>query len=278
MRLQSGKMRSFSCAGGSFLMAYAGNMAFGLSVIQKCERKLATVDPKNTFAELERILDKEYRRNVLSHPGCTTDSSLPYQLLIAMLPTGGDRTELYVTEQTTIRRVVSYECIGIGESLAHYLISQSHISSSPERDVVTLATLALASVKGHVPGCGGISHFGCLRNDGTFGEYASFFGMGQPATTSMEWLEENHREYENSARRLLFMLTNPAVDDQAFEKHLDNFVIKAKGMRYLWRSGCDKFFINDLSRLSEPQDLQPPTTDPSHPQPSRESREGTDES
>ena len=114
MRLQSGKIKTFKTEGGTLSMAYAGNTSFAVSTIQKCHRKLLEVKSADTFQELERILDKEYRRTVLSHPSHASDASLPYQLLIAFHPSVSNQTELYVTEQTTIHQDAGHTCISIG--------------------------------------------------------------------------------------------------------------------------------------------------------------------
>jgi hypothetical protein len=66
MTVYASKLMHFSCPGGKIGMAYAGNSGFAISTMQKCERRLQDVPAQDTLREIERIVDREYRKTVLS--------------------------------------------------------------------------------------------------------------------------------------------------------------------------------------------------------------------
>jgi len=247
MKLQSGKIKSFRVDGGTISMAYAGNASFAISTIQKCQRKLLNIKAADTLQELERILDKEYRRNVLSHPGHASDPNLAYQLLIAFHPEGADQTDLYMTDQTSIHQVSGHTCIGIGEALAHYLILPNYTPGMAEKSVMSIATIALAAVKSYVPNCGGASYYVSVTNDGSIKQAATFVTIGAEATTRMEWLERDGAEFVQSGRRLLLALVDPIISDDAFDIILEGFSMRAKAKRdELNSSIASGTFINEF--------------------------------
>src|SRR5450432_3719510 len=135
---------------------YAGNTRFAYSAIQKLQKSLESVQPKDTLAEIERVLDREYRRNVLKHPDHATDPALPYQLLLAVW-SPGDGAKFFMTEQTAVVAGRDYECIGIGDYLGHYLIGRSGTSGLAVREALALSAYALAGIKDYVRECGGMS-------------------------------------------------------------------------------------------------------------------------
>ena len=75
MKLHAAKLGHFAHPAGKVAWAYAGNVNFAVSAIQKCRRRLEAAAPTDTLGELEAVLDEEYRRNVLSHPGYATDGT-----------------------------------------------------------------------------------------------------------------------------------------------------------------------------------------------------------
>jgi hypothetical protein len=105
MKIHAPKIGYFECPLGKVGYAYAGNAALALACIQKCQRRLQSVAPDEAFSELERTLDKEYRRNVFSHPNLVYEPTLHYQFLIAIQSALQPLT-LYVTDKTTIPHII----------------------------------------------------------------------------------------------------------------------------------------------------------------------------
>lgn len=262
-------------------MAYAGNRAFALSAIQKCERKLKGSPPAETFSEIERLVDREYRRTVLSHPGYATDPTLPYYLIIAFRSVSSE-VSLYVTEQTTIRRVEGYECIGIGDSLAHYLIRPDFRAEDNERRVLQLATFMLACVKDSVPGCGGLSQFLAIRKDGAVKNLYSTSGSPSVSlATNTEWLERYSKGYDSFARSLLYAIPNPDISDAEFDARLERFKSEMLRLRTDWRerSSIHESFADIIQGRPKTRNLEDalypqPTTDEPLPLPPSQGKPG----
>ena len=233
MKLYAAKIFNFDYPGGKIGFAYAGNTGLAISAIQKCQRRLMTTDGNDVFTEVERVVDREYRKNVLSHPD-SSQAGLDYQLLVSISPHMGNAT-LWTTLRTAIRQVNTYECIGVGEHLAHYLLRPDFSAGMDERQLLVLATYMLASVKTFVPNCGGISHFLWLRNGGMTGETYSTAAVGLEPKTSTEWLEKHARVYDMYARNILFQLANPDISDADFESNLKMFGGKVAELRRNFR-------------------------------------------
>ena len=71
------KLEVFDCPGGQVAFALAGNSAFAWSAIQKLKARLEATPPGETITIAERVLEKEYRRHVLSHPDHALFRMLP---------------------------------------------------------------------------------------------------------------------------------------------------------------------------------------------------------
>jgi hypothetical protein len=219
MKLHGSKMGDFECANGDKVCyAYAGNTAFALSAVQKCQNRLQSTRITNTIVEIESILDREYRRNVLKHPDHATDGTLPYHLLLALWKRDDKKAKLYVTAQTSIHQSQNYECIGIGDSLGHYLIRPMFNRGMKDREALNMAAYALAMVKDYVPGCGGLSVFKILKDDGRIGTVTSAFDG------TFDLIEKYAKSYDYMARRFLMMMVDPTLEDEHFEMNVQMYL------------------------------------------------------
>jgi hypothetical protein len=218
------KIRYFEFPRGKIAFAYAGNTRAAHSAVLKCERALTgssgrkkTTEP---LAEIEKILDREYRRNVLTHPDY---EDLHYWLLIALWSENG--TKLFITERTEIDEVVEFECKGIGEPLARHLIKSGASKEMPYQKALPLAAYALALVKGQMTRCGGMSVFVMLGNDGKIATVTSLHDG--PCVQ----VERYAKGYDFIARRLLMDIADPAADPRYFEDNLEaTFITDARRM------------------------------------------------
>lgn len=226
MKLQGKKVDYFDFPGGKLAYAYAGNTHFAFSAIQKLQKRLQSGLQQN-MVEIEKLLDKEYRRNVLRHPDHATDSSLDYRFLLALWsPTEG--TKFFMTSQTALVAGGTYECIGVGDYLAHYLISRSFNGGSV-RDALALAAYFLAGIKDYVVGCGGMSVYVFLHNDGRVAVLTS--EHDGPCSQ----LQKYAKTYDFHMRQLLISLANEDSEDRHFEQYLaDVFVPRLMEVRRKW--------------------------------------------
>jgi hypothetical protein len=213
MKTHSPKIGYFDCPGGRIGYSFAGNSDFALAAIQKCERVLKSVPPNETVVELEKCLDRQYRKAVLSRPDYS-DQNLAYRFMIGISnPLAPMR--LYSTYETSITNVQdNFRCLGIGEYLAHYLIGSTFSPMITEQRLVSLAAFALGVVKNNVPGCGGESQFLMLRNDGN----TEFL---DPSVIRM--IEQYSFGFEEYSRALLLAITDPSVCNEDFNHALDTF-------------------------------------------------------
>jgi hypothetical protein len=65
MKLHQAKVGFFDFPGGKMGHVYAGNTQFALSAIEKLQKRLNRRAIKDPLGEVEKLLDSEYRRNVL---------------------------------------------------------------------------------------------------------------------------------------------------------------------------------------------------------------------
>jgi len=99
--------------------------------------------------------------------------SLTVQFLFATSsPVDGLR--FYSTEDTAINELHGYECLGQGAYLGHYLLRPLFTKFLTAKQVILLATYALAEIKNYDDSCGGDSQFVWLRNDGTISDVEHF--------------------------------------------------------------------------------------------------------
>jgi hypothetical protein len=105
---------SFAFPGGKIAYALAGHEENARIAIDKLQRELLAANPAHSVRDLiDRIVDRQYRKNVLVHG----DSNLVYQLLLAFKGQQNDQAELFVTKHCGVRPVRGFSCIGYGGEL-----------------------------------------------------------------------------------------------------------------------------------------------------------------
>ena len=224
-KFHDSKLDHFELPGGKIAFALAGHTSFAWSAIQKCRDRLNAIAPKDIIIELEQILETEYRRNVLDHPSYPDGK---YYLLIAVWAPA-QRVALYVTDETCIRKVDGFECVGVGSELASFIIRPTYARLMPERKALSLAAYALAEVKESIPRCGGMSVYLLLQNDGNVGTLTSFH------KGKCEQLEGYSKTYDFITRELLMALTDEEKEDADFERYLtETFNQRILQVRHEW--------------------------------------------
>jgi 20S proteasome alpha/beta subunit len=205
------KADHFEYPGGKVAFAVAGNSAYAWSAIKKVKEKLKNVsDPNQPPTLCERILAREYRSQIFSHPDREKDYNLPYWILLAFWSEKYG-IQLYVTTETSMNPVTQFECIGAGRDLAHYLIKPAFNTSMTPRAAWHLASYALKAAKENVDGCGGESLFIVLEKDGSIGVTSSAMPDSEP-----HQIENVFLTYEYLTRRLLLSLANPEIEPDGF--------------------------------------------------------------
>jgi hypothetical protein len=259
--LQGSKITRFEWATAQVAMAYAGYSEAATAAIQKCEAQAKAGNDQNLMAAIERTLDRHYRKAVLSHPDY---KDIDYKILIAIQRDA--KSELYVTNRTSVKQVSTYDCIGIGDALAHSIL-RPHFMGGTEDQVMLWAAYMLASIKGNVPGCGGASVFFSLRNDGTWRQsYNVEETYDDPGIHAME---KNRGWFEMVSLNLFFRHVDPLASDADFEGNLGNFCGEMRKMRERWKEfkkQSDKYAPHPAGQSG----LESPTPAETDQPPSRE--------
>jgi hypothetical protein len=274
--LHESKIKRVDLPEARIVLAYAGHSAFSLSAIEKCEQVLRHVEPDALREELEGTLEEEYRRHVLNHPDHAIDGTLQYRMVIAFWR-AGDKVRLFKTTQTAMHEVAGYDCIGSGDYLGHYIIGPHFTQWLDERKALSLSSLMLAGVKGYVEGCGGVSCFCALRDDGMVADTVSLGSPIIPPRTMVEWLEYSSKGYQYLVGQLLLRAANPALSDSDFGKNLEIFCQQIIEMRERWTAHAVHEGMILIDREGKPVPIDP-KGDPSPPQPSPDSPGGSGES
>jgi 20S proteasome alpha/beta subunit len=209
------KTDQFDVPDGKVCFALAGASALAWSAMQKCKKQLQATSSADLAADIETILDAEYRRNVLGHPDY---ANLDYSLLLAIWTNNGG-VKLFSTTSTALTEVRQFQCLGVGAELASYLIRPGFLSPSL-RQACSLAAYALACVKESISGCGGMSVYLLLRKDGTSGVLTS------EHDGPTKEIERYARVYDFTMRRLLLWMAEMQGEDIYFEKNLSELVVK----------------------------------------------------
>lgn len=204
------KVDSFQYPGGKVAFAVAGNSAYAWSAIKKVREKLQNVSDSNqTLTLCERVLAREYRSQIFSHPNREKDYTLPYWIMLAFW-SERHGIQLFVTSETSMNEVSGFECIGAGRDLAHTLIKPAFLGNMEPREIVRLASYALKAAKQYVDGCGGSSLFITLELDGSIGVTTS------DVSPESQEIEKYFLTYEYETRKLLMAMANLEIDDAMF--------------------------------------------------------------
>lgn len=97
------KIDIFDCPYGKVGFVMAGNATLAQSAIEKCRESLTLASPEKAIRRLERILDREYRRQVFQHPNWASDPNLAYWFLVAAWSAEG-KIQLYSTQETVLKK------------------------------------------------------------------------------------------------------------------------------------------------------------------------------
>jgi len=210
----SAKIGMIHCPFGDIGYAYAGHTEFALSAKEHCAKKLKTIsDPDRVIPELERILAREYRKTVYTHPDRLTDGMIQYSLLFSVR-TKTSETWLYSAHETALHEEPEVKCIGLGSDVANSIMRSTYTPHLTEAQAIYLATYALSQVCKYVPGCGGPLHILVLRSNGT----SDFISPHKIAA-----IQAATEDFEVRAQRLLYAALNQQMPDNAFEQEVKSF-------------------------------------------------------
>lgn len=214
LKLHAAKVRHFEAKCGRIGVAYSGDATIAVTVIQGLEHKLKTLNVKNPLPVIRRVVDREYRRLVYTHPHFGYLHGPDFNLVLAVQP-AGQAVSLHATRGVAVEDIRTYCCLGAGETFGRQLIQPTFTLKPAPSEVLLYAIRMLALVKEHVPDCGGDSMYLDLRHDGTIHQHYS-----DPLLEKIEgWI----RTYQLVSWEALRALFDPLATDEDFEHNLKVF-------------------------------------------------------
>jgi 20S proteasome alpha/beta subunit len=151
----------------SAVFAIAGNVRYATMAVQEMIADLKATDVvTHEIAEqvIKHRLSKIYTELLYPHPKANYPDSPFFDLLIAVQAEGASR--LLACSESSVSEISTYECFGIGLTLAKYLIKPLYQQEMSKHNIEMLAARVLIHVKENVAYCGKDSEFRVLHNSG----------------------------------------------------------------------------------------------------------------
>ena len=218
---------------GVSVFTVSGEATYAAMAIRKCERAIAELDFAATSLdeiqdEIEAVLASFYQMHIFPHPD---REDVNFDLLIGLWLNG--ETRILANDDTALRLVRGYECVGSGGYLARYWLRQALGSENqfmPERLTLAEASLALEYAISHAAEydefCGfesgepyyGEPEFMGMKHDGQIGDVRKHAYM-------YDFPEQLHSETWVLLKRLAKSQSIPDV-----ESAVDEFCERVRGL------------------------------------------------
>jgi 20S proteasome alpha/beta subunit len=153
----------------SIAFAISGDVSYATMAAQEIIAELRQ-SKVSTHSAIESIIKARilgiYADHLYPHPRAAYSDAPAFDLLIAVWAEGFVR--LLSARATAVTEILDYDCMGIGQTLAKYLIKPVyHGRDLKQRDVEMIAVRMLVHVKENVAGCGQQSEFLVLATNGS---------------------------------------------------------------------------------------------------------------
>lgn len=213
--------------GGRAVFALAGNEAYAKQAIQESEHAVRRKGRRwQNPSGVKKIIGDVVRSVYLDHIDLRPPSEQYDSQIFLLVAVWGsvEGLHLYATRKTAIFEVDGYDCIGIGDYLARFIVgpvyeeagasklmrgkSSLHIS---QRQAAVLALEAMAAIKRHDPNCGGASELVAISSDGSMSPIG-YYHLVREIPLAEEILSAFRERYQ----KLLLQMTNPQLNDEEF--------------------------------------------------------------
>lgn len=215
---------SFGSKDVNMVFAMSGSHGYMQTAVAACERALYSIDEDKeldedfVMATLEDALVSVYEKHFYKHPRYGyTDG--PQVSLIAGVWTTDNKPVLFETEETTVKPIDNYACIGSGADIANQVLrplAGDHDRSL--KNTVLLATHALKAAKDSDPNCGGDSQFATINMRGWESPVARF---------TIESYEAYSAIYQQIQNDLFFASAEIENAGQCIAKAMENIKLRA---------------------------------------------------
>jgi 20S proteasome alpha/beta subunit len=260
--------------------AISGHATIAKMAVEMCEGSLDLIDPSEY--SIESIHD--YVRTTVKYVQQEYVDKAPQDErearrfhLLAAIQLRSEKPRLLVSADGGVKTVSTYEGIGTGRSLAHYIIGPVYNKDMSVDEISIVAFQALAAAKERTDGVGGPSQFLTIR-DGVLSPVVS---QQDPKT-----FEDYVLNYRQACSSLLMDISDPSMPDPKFTSRMESFADTALFLRASWRGIVDQadYLMKYLdmriyrSKQGDSPNPQPTKADLLPPPPSRASLGGSGES
>jgi 20S proteasome alpha/beta subunit len=208
-----------SSPGPTVVFAGSGWLDYVKMAVEKIKKQAIFA---TTGYEIEEVVEQTvlevYRKHIRFYSG---DDKPFFNLLTGIKD--GDRLQLLLTSSTSIRQVYEPVCIGVGETLANYLIRRLTPQRETTEKAAHLAVQILEQVKANVPGCGGMfSEVVMLPKHGP---------VSRISPSNMLDIEDRGRGFMRLIKPLLLSFSDANTAEDEFEGELAVFTEECRKAR-----------------------------------------------
>jgi 20S proteasome alpha/beta subunit len=232
-------------SGAKSIFAIAGASRFARMAVSDCGKALSKLKaPEKSDLEdaVKETLIKVHQEHIFPHPDRGVVGGPDFNLVVA-LSSAIDGLGLYSTDGTALDPVATYDCLGSGDYLGHYIIRPRYRSGMSIGEVFALATTALQRIKAYDQNCGGYSEVSVLTRSGELSDVERF---------DISQSEELSTVFYAIADSIYAGLVQAGpLDDEEMKRVVDLLVSVANKMREqhdVWREQRD-FVIAALDKL-----------------------------
>jgi 20S proteasome alpha/beta subunit len=150
----------------SVVFAIAGSVRYATMAVQEiiADLKKSSADHETAEFVIKARISKIYNELLYPHPRAGCNDSPFFDLLIGIQTE--ETTRLLACSESSVSEISTYECFGIGLTLAKYLIKPLYHEDMRQQSIEMLAARILIHVKENVAYCGKDSEFIILKKSG----------------------------------------------------------------------------------------------------------------
>ncbi len=162
-------------SGVKSIFAIAGSVRFARMAVSDCEKAISKLGADRTEIEdsIKNTLIDVHAKHIYPHPDHGYSGGPDFFLLVALW-SPIDGLGMYVTDRTALDPCTTYDCVGAGDYLGHYIIRPHYRSVITLEEALILLTTAIQRIKAYDSNCGGFSEIAVLTKTGELGNIERF--------------------------------------------------------------------------------------------------------
>jgi 20S proteasome alpha/beta subunit len=139
------------------VIAYSGSVPFAKMFIEDCCESFHNLTDKSKRAIRNYVserLKSFHSSHIYPHPSRGYSGGPDFSLIVG-IESKIDGLDFFSTNDCAVNNIEGFQCIGIGEYLARYIIQQDFRFLLPREDAERIAEKAIEAAKWNIPACGG---------------------------------------------------------------------------------------------------------------------------